>query len=232
MVVTLRVLLSQIFAEHIMAGGGKTVTTHTAIITLLVGSLSGAAQSYDDITGTDVRIVNHITAFHTTGYGGIHDDGPYQVAHIGSLTASRIDTHTHLTQFCQQFIRTIDNCRYHLSRNQHLVSSDGAAYQDVVHSTHTEQVVGVHHNRILRNTLPYGEVACFLPIHIGQTGFRASAISMHDIAVFRIASKNIGDDLAECLWEDTLIYVLNGVMYVFFRRTHATHHISVVHLSN
>ena len=33
-------------------------------------------------------------ALHAAGYGRVNDDGTYQVAYIGSLTASRIDTAT------------------------------------------------------------------------------------------------------------------------------------------
>jgi hypothetical protein len=37
---------------------------------------------------------------------------------------------------------------------------------------------------------------------------------MHDVAVIRISSQNIRDDLAESLRENTLVYVLDCVVYV------------------
>ena len=53
---------------------------------------------------------------------------------------------------------------------------------------------------------------------------------MHDVAVFWVASQHVGDNLAECLREDALVYVLNGAVYVFLGRRYAAHHISVVHI--
>jgi hypothetical protein len=55
---------------------------------------------------------------------------------------------------------------------------------------------------------------------------------MHDITIVRITPENIGDDLTKSLREDTLIDVLDGIVHVFFGCTDATHHISVVHLTN
>ena len=40
-----------------------------------------------------------------------------------------------------------------------LVAADGRANEDVVYGAHAEQVVGIHHDSILSDTLPYREVA-------------------------------------------------------------------------
>ena len=51
---------------------------------------------------------------------------------------------------------------------------------------------------------------------------------MHDVTILRVAPKDVGDNLTEGLREDAFVNVLDSVVYVFFRRTHATHHISVI----
>jgi hypothetical protein len=38
---------------------------------------------------------------------------------------------------------------------------------------------------------------------------------MHDVAVFGVATQNVGDDFAESLGEQTFVYVLYGIVYVF-----------------
>ena len=52
----------------------------------------------ESVNESNIGIVNNIGAFHTTGHGGINDDGTYQVAYIGSLATCGIDADTHLTQ--------------------------------------------------------------------------------------------------------------------------------------
>ena len=37
---------------------------------------------------------------------------------------------------------------------------------------------------------------------------------MHDVAVFRISTEDIGNDLAECLWENTFVDVLDSVVHI------------------
>ena len=71
---------------------------------------------------------------------------------------------------------------------RYLVSSDGTAYQNIVHCTYAQQVVGIHDKCILGNTFPYAKVAGFFPVHICQAGFRSGTIGMHDIAIFWVAS--------------------------------------------
>ena len=93
---------------------------------LLIRGLSGARKSHDHITRTDVGIVDDIASFHTTSNGGIDDNSPYEVAHIGCFTSRGKNADTHLTEFCQQFVSTVDDGRNHFARHQHLITSDGA----------------------------------------------------------------------------------------------------------
>ena len=51
---------------------------------------------------------------------------------------------------------------------------------------------------------------------------------MHDVAILRIASQNVGNNFAESLWEDSLVNILDGIMHIFLGGTHTAHHISVV----
>jgi hypothetical protein len=51
---------------------------------------------------------------------------------------------------------------------------------------------------------------------------------MHDITILRVATQDVRYDLTESLWEDSLVNVLDGVMYVFLGGAHTAHHISVI----
>jgi hypothetical protein len=51
---------------------------------------------------------------------------------------------------------------------------------------------------------------------------------MHDVAVLRIAAENVRNDLAECLWEDSLVDVFDCVVDIFLRSRDATLHIPLV----
>jgi hypothetical protein len=51
---------------------------------------------------------------------------------------------------------------------------------------------------------------------------------MHDVTVLRIAAENFWNYLAECLREDSLVDVLDGVVYVLLRGRNATLHISLI----
>ena len=54
-------------------------------------------------------------------------------------------------------------------------------------------------------------------IEVGQRRLSAGSVGMHDVAVVGIAPEDVGDNLAESLWEKALVDVLDGVVYVFFR---------------
>ena len=52
---------------------------------------------------------------------------------------------------------------------------------------------------------------------------------MHDVAILVVSAEDVGDDFAECLWKDSFIDVLDGVVNIFFGGTYAPHHIAIVH---
>ena len=211
-----------------MACTGQPVAAHAAVVFLLVGGLSATAQSHDDISRTDIGVVDDVATFHAACHGGVYDDGAHQVAHVGCLAARGIDADTHLAHLGQQFVRTVDDGTDDFARDEHFVTSDSGRHQDVVYGTHTKQIVRVHDERVLRNAFPYGQVARFFPVRVGQRRFRAGSVGVHDVAVFRVTAQNVGDNLAECLREDTLIDVLDGVVYVLFGCRHAAHHVTLV----
>ena len=66
-------------------------------------------------------------------------------------------------------------------------------------------------------------------LKLAEAGLRSGSVGMHDVSVLRITPEDVWDNLAESLREDALVDVLDGVVHVFFRCTHAPHHISVVH---
>ena len=231
MVIALGVFLCQILGKHIMTGTGEAVAAHTSVVFLFVGGLSAAAQAHNHISGSDIGIVDDIAALHAAGDSAVHDDGAHQVAHIGRLATGAVDTDAHFAQFLHQLVGAIDDGAYHLTGNEHLVAADGAAHQNIVHRTHTEQVVGVHHQRILSNPLPHAQVARLAPIHVSKAGLGARPIGMHDVAILRVSTQYVRDNLAEGLRENALVYILYGVVHILLGCAHAAHHIAfVIHL--
>ena len=116
-VIAFRVFLRQIFGKYIVPCAGQAVAAHASVVFFLVGSLSAGGQSHDDISRSDIGIVDDIASFQTAGNGGVHHDGAYQIAQIGGLTACRIDTDSHVAHLLQQFVSTIDDGGDDLSRN-------------------------------------------------------------------------------------------------------------------
>ncbi len=228
MVVALRIVLCEILGEYIVAGRSQTVATHTAVVLLLVSSLTSRRKTYDHITRADVGIVDDVAALHAAGYGRVNDDGTNQVAYIGSLAAGRIDADTHLAHLVEQVVGTVDDSRDHLARDEHLVTADGRADEDVIYCAHAEQVVCIHHDSILSDTLPYREVASLLPVHICQARLGTCTVGMHNVAVLWVTAQDIRYNLAESLWEDTLVDVLDSVVNIFLCCANTAHHVSIV----
>ena len=228
LVVALGIFLRKILIENIMAGRGQAITTHSTVVAGFVGSLSGRRKSHDDIARTDVGIINHIATFHAAGYGAVHNDGAHQIAHIGRFATGGINTHTHIAHLLQQLVGTVDDSRNHFAGNEHFVTPDGARHKDVVNCSHTQQVIGVHDESILRNAFPDGEVARFFPVHVSQARLGAGTIGVHDVAVFGVASENIGNDFAKSLWEYAFVYVLDSVVHILFHSAHTAHHVSLL----
>jgi hypothetical protein len=108
-VVALRIVRREVFRKDVMTSRGESVGTHTTIVVFLVGSLTGRRKTHNDVSRTDIRIVDHITAFHATGNGGVNDNGAYEVAHVSGLTACRPDADTHLTELSEQFVSAVDD---------------------------------------------------------------------------------------------------------------------------
>ena len=77
--------LRQIFGEYVVAGAGKSVAAHTAVILFFVSGLSARGEAYNHVSRTDIGIVDNIRTLHAAGYRRVNDDGTHQVAHIGGL---------------------------------------------------------------------------------------------------------------------------------------------------
>ena len=211
-----------------MACTGETVAAHSAVVAILVGGLSERSQTHNYVARTDVGVVDHVAALHSACHGRIHDDGSYKVAHISSLSSCGVDAHSHLTHLGEQFVSAVDDGRNHFSGHQHLVAPDGARHQNIIHCTHTEQVVGVHDQRILCDTFPHAQVACLFPVDIGQRRFGACAVGVHDVTVFGVSTQNVGYDFTESLWKDTLVDILYGVVDILLGGRYSTHHVAVM----
>ena len=151
-----------------MAGTCKTVATHTAIVFFFISSLSVRGQSYNNVTRANVGIIDNVRAFHAASHGRVNDNCAYQITDISSFATGSIYAYTHFAKFGQQFVRSVDDCRDHFSRNQEFVTSDSGRNEDVVYGTYTEQVVDIHNQGVLCNTFPDRQVACFFPVHISK----------------------------------------------------------------
>lgn len=79
-----------------MSCRSKAVTAHTAVIGFLIRGLPIRGHTYNHIARLYMRIIYHIAAFHTTGYGTIYNNGPHKVSDIGCLPAGRIHADTHI----------------------------------------------------------------------------------------------------------------------------------------
>ena len=111
-----------------------------------------------------------------------------------------------------------------------LIAPYGGGYKDAIDSAHAEQVVDVHDQRILGDALPYGEVSRLAPVEVGQRGLGACAVGVHDVAVLGVTAEDVGDDLAEGLRVESLVYVLDGGMDVLLAGGDAALHIAFVHI--
>ena len=125
-VIAFRIFLRQIFGEYVVAGAGKPVAAHTAVILFFVSGLSARGEAYNHVSRTDIGIVDNIRTLHAAGYRRVNDDGTHQVAHIGGLATGGIYAYTHFAEFGKQFVRTVDDGGNHFSGHKQLVASDGA----------------------------------------------------------------------------------------------------------
>ena len=51
---------------------------------------------------------------------------------------------------------------------------------------------------------------------------------MHNVAILWVTSQDIRDNLAESLWENTLVDVLDSVVNIFLCCAYTAHHVSIV----
>lgn len=108
-----------------MAGAGQSVASHTAVIFFFVSGLSVRSQTDNDVTRTDIGVVDDIGALHAASHGRVYDNGTDQVAYIGSLAAGGINAYSHITKLGKQFVRSVDDGRNDFSGNEQFVASDG-----------------------------------------------------------------------------------------------------------
>ena len=211
-----------------MARRSKSVAAHSAVVCLLVGCLAEAGESYDDVAGTYVRVIDHVGAAHSARYGAIDNDCAHEVAHVGSFSARGVDADAHAAQFFEQFVGAVDDCGDYFPWNQHFVAPDGRGNKDAVGGADAEKVVEVHDERILRNAFPNGEVARLAPVGISQRRLRACSVGVHDVAVFWVAAEDVGNDLAECPREKAFVDITYRGVNVLFCCAHAACHVSFV----
>ena len=167
-VVALGIALGQVLGEDVVAGGGQAVAAHAAVVAVLVGGLSRRREADDDVARTDVGIVYDVAAAHAARDGGVDDDGAHQVAHVGRLAAGGPDADAHASHAGKEVVGALNDGRNDLAGDEQLVAPDGRRNEDVVRRSDAEQVVGVHHDGVLCDAAPYGEVARLAPVHVGE----------------------------------------------------------------
>ena len=222
MVVGLGITLCKVFAENVVAGRSEAVAAHSAVIFFFVGGLSETGETHDDITSADVGVIDDVGTPHTAGDGAINNDGAHEVAYVSRLAPRGVDADAHAAQLSQELVGAVDDGRDNLARDEHLVAPNGAADEDVIHGPHAQQVIGVHDESVLRDAFPHAEVASLAPVGVCKAALGAGAVGVHDVAVLRVATKDVGNDLAEGLWEDAFVDVLDGGMDVLLGGRDAT----------
>ena len=80
----------------------------------------------------------------------------------------------------------------------------------------------------MRYALPDGEVARLPPIGVGEAALGSGAVGVHDVAPLGVAAEDVGDDFAEGFGIETLVDVLDGVVYVLFCGAYAAERVSLV----
>ena len=151
-----------------MACTGKTVASHSAVIFLFVCRLTIRCKTYDDISRTDVCVVDHVAALHSAGHCRVHNDRTHEVSHVSCLATGCIYAHSHLAKLSKKLVRSVDDGTDDLTRYKKLVASDCGRDEDVVDSSYAEEVVDIHNKRVLGYAFPYTQVTCLLPVKIGK----------------------------------------------------------------
>ena len=181
-------VLGVVLGEDIMAGRGKAVAAHAAVVLILVGGLAVGGEPHDDVTGVDVGIVNDVGTAHAGGDGGVDNDGADKVAHVGGFAAGEVDADTKVAHLLQELFGAVDDGADDLARDEVLVAADGGGEEYVVHSAHTKEVVKVHDHGVDGNAFPDTHVASLFPIEVGEGGFGAGAVGVHDVAIVVVAA--------------------------------------------
>ena len=70
-------------------------------------------------------VVYHLAALHSGGYGGVHDDSPYQVSHVGRLATRKVYSYAQFAHLRQKLLGAVNHSCYHLAGDKVLVASDG-----------------------------------------------------------------------------------------------------------
>ncbi len=200
-----------------MSSRCQAVAAHTPVVGVFVACPTEGSQAYYHIAGLDTRIVDYIRTFHTATQGRIDDDGTNQIAHIGRFTAGEPYADTKLTHFLQKFFRPFNNSRYYLAGNPVFIPSYGRRKKHILGSPHTNHIIGIHHNGILRNAFPNREIAGGFPIHISQSRFGTCPIGMHNATLRRIIAQIVGNNLTKSMGKNTLIDVGYGFVHLFLR---------------
>ena len=216
MVVAFGEVLGVEFGEDVVACGGEAVAAHAAVVAVFVGGLAVGGEADDDVAGVDVGVVDDVGAAHACGDGGVDYDGADEVAHVGGFAAGEVDADAEVAHLLEEFFGAVDDGADDFARDEVFVAADGGGEEDVVYGSHAEEVVEVHDYGVDGYAFPDAHVAGFFPVEVGEGGFGAGAVGVHDVAVVVVAAEVVGDDFAEGFREEAFVDVFDGVVDVFF----------------
>ena len=200
-----------------MPGRGQTVAAHAAVVLVFVGSLSERGETYDRAAGSDMRVIDHVASAQSGRDGAVDDDRAHQIAHVGRLAARRAYLETLIAHLLKELFRAVDDGRDDLAGDQVLVAPDRRRQQYVSGHADAQQVVGVHHDRVLSDAFPYRCVARLAPVGVGERRLGSRSVGVHDEACLRIARERVRDDFAEGFRIKALIDMADGRVHVLFR---------------
>src|SRR5205085_1536572 len=152
--------------QRIMSRTCKAVAADSAVILPVIAATSGTGESDDEIPGAN-QVVSDQLLFRPPGcHCAIYRNTSYHITYIGSFSAQVMDVYSETSHLFEKLVGGFDDHRKHFTGNDPLVAVDSRRKQNVVSDSRAKEVIEVHDDRILCNSLPHGNVAGFFPIEI------------------------------------------------------------------
>jgi len=169
-------------AQQVMPCAGQAVAADAAVRHGFVGGLSVGSQSDDGQSGFDPAAGDHFLFVQDGRGAAVDDNGRGQVSDIGSFAAAAMNVDPMATQYFQDLLVSADELRQDVPRDSFGISIDGARNQNATGRAHTQKIVQIHDDAVLRNSAKDGGVSGLTVVQVGQNGFRATSVGVDQIA--------------------------------------------------